>query len=100
MLTSESNEVYVSMASIWEIAIESSSGEPREEAEDMEAEMQRSGAIPIGIEFSHCKRFETLPDIHRDPFDRKLVAHSEVEPMILLTSNAQLAPFGPHVRVV
>lgn len=99
ILTSRSSAIYVSIASVWELAIKTATGKLKLPVKDMEAEILGIGAILIGIEFEHCRRTETLPDIHRDPFDRMLVAQSDVEHMDLLTTDPVLAQYGPHVRV-
>ena len=49
---------------------------------------------------SHTERLAGLPPIHRDPFDRLLVAQAQAEPMRLLTSDRLLAAYGASVEVV
>ena len=50
--------------------------------------------------YSAASVWEGLPGIHRDPFDRLLVAQSLAEPMTLLTNDAVLAGYGPFVQLV
>jgi PIN domain nuclease of toxin-antitoxin system len=58
------------------------------------------GLTELPVRSEHAIRVTELPPVHRDPFDRILVAQSLVEPMVLLTNDAVLARYGPFVRVV
>ena len=100
LLTSRSSEIFISMASIWEIAVKASSGKLSLKSKNLEEEITEYGGRILDIQFKHCQRIQSLPDIHRDPFDRMLIAQSELEHMQLLTTDATLGKYGPHVRVV
>jgi PIN domain nuclease of toxin-antitoxin system len=102
MILDAQNEVYFSAASIWEIAIKSAL-----RRKDFEADCRRvaealiaSGFVELPITAGHAARLADLPLIHRDPFDRMLVAQSATEPMTLLTHDALLSRYGPMVKVV
>jgi len=60
----------------------------------------RDGFFELPVSAAHAARVVTLPSIHRDPFDRLLVAQSLTEPMTLLTVDAALGRYGPMVKVV
>jgi PIN domain nuclease of toxin-antitoxin system len=61
------------------------------------AEMGFSG---LAVSGAHARGLASLPPIHKDPFDRMLVAQSLAEPLVLLTNDAVLAGYGDVVKVV
>ena len=83
-LIQEATEVYVSAASIWEIAIKSAIGKIDIDAEDMVRAIELSGFIELPVAASHAMKVATLPFLndHKDPFDRLLVAQSMVSRVI------------------
>jgi len=96
------NDVFFSAASLWEIAIKSTLRRKdfRVDLPLMRSAMSDMGVIELPVRSEHAVRITELPPVHRDPFDRLLVAQSLVEPMLLLTNDAILARYGPVVRVV
>jgi PIN domain nuclease of toxin-antitoxin system len=96
------NDVFFSAASLWEIAIKSTLRRKdfRVDLPLMRSAMSDMGVIELPVRSEHAVRVTELPPVHRDPFDRLLVAQSLVEPMVLLTNDAVLARYGPVVRVV
>jgi PIN domain nuclease of toxin-antitoxin system len=99
------NEVAVSMASLWEIAIKGSLAPSRRDSTGMSAEqaMEEFAAASfeiVPIEFKHVKCVESLPPFHRDPFDRLLVATALADTYRLVTHDRALAAYGDHVMVV
>jgi PIN domain nuclease of toxin-antitoxin system len=96
------NEVYYSAANLWEIAIKS--GLRRADFRiDLEALMEALGAsgfLELPITAMHAAGVARLPPIHKDPFDRLLVAQSMAEPMTLLTNDAVLADYWDGIKVV
>jgi PIN domain nuclease of toxin-antitoxin system len=58
------------------------------------------GFLELPVTGAHVERLATLPPVHRDPFDRMLVAQSLAEPLILLTNDRALEGYGDVVRVV
>ncbi len=62
--------------------------------------LAQSGFPELPVTAAHAARVAGLPAIHRDPFDRLLVAQSLVEPMTLLTNDAALRGYGPLVQLV
>jgi len=102
LMKAPENELYFSVASLWEIAIKSSRGRPDFE---VDARLLRRGLIDNGYKelaiFSeHAVAVDALPLIHRDPFDRMLVAQAIAEGMMLLTSDATVAKYPAPVRFV
>jgi len=84
------NRVYLSAASAWEIVIKASLGklvlpEPPEAFIRAQLLSNEIEALPVTID--HAIRLASLPAIHRDPFDRMLVAQSECEEMTLVTDD-------------
>lgn len=94
------SEVYVSAASIWEISIKSALGKLTADPDEVLAALEPAGFLSLPITGEHAARVVTLPSIHRDPFDRLLIAQAQSEPMRLLTNDGALAAYGEAVLVV
>ena len=69
------NVVYVSAATIWEIAIKRALGK-LEIGDEYVSEIAAQGFVELPIRWEHAKRVEALPMLHRDPFDRLLIAQA------------------------
>ena len=93
-------DVYVSAASIWEISIKAALGKLRADPHEVLAALEPAGFLSLPIAGEHAARVARLPTVHRDPFDRLLVAQALVEPMRLLTDDAILDGYGEIVTVV
>jgi len=102
LIEDSANEVYYSAASIWEIAIKSALRRKdfRVDVPALLAALPRMGFVELPVTGAHAARVGQLANIHRDPFDRLLVAQSVVEPLTLLTNDALLARYGDGIRVV
>ena len=90
------NDVFVSTAAAWEIAIKASSGKltlARPFAATFPQQLVQNNIDLLPIEIAHLAGLFTLPSIHRDPFDRLIVAQAVVERMTLVTADAQLASY-------
>ena len=98
----EAEEVFVSRASLWEIAIKVSIGRLKMDIAKFAGNVEKHGFTWLDIKNDHLLAVAALPvfDDHRDPFDRLLVAQSQTEPLVLLTSDSGLARYGSTVRVV
>ena len=94
------NEVYVSAASIWEIAIKSTLGRIEGEPSDFAAAISASGFIELPVTPAHAAAVAKLPLRHNDPFDRLLLAQAFTEPLRLLTADTLLADYGGAVEVI
>jgi PIN domain nuclease of toxin-antitoxin system len=96
------NELVFSAASLWEIAIKKGLG--RDDFE-VDARLLRRGLLDNGyselaITSAHAVAIDGLPPIHKDPFDRLLVAQSMVEGITLLTNDPIVAKYPAPVRRV
>jgi PIN domain nuclease of toxin-antitoxin system len=94
------DEVYVSAASLWEIAIKVGLGKLPIDMTRLVATVEASGFLELYVTAEHAARVAQLPHHHRDPFDRLLIAQAMTEPLVLLTADAQLAQYTDLVRMV
>ena len=93
-------ELFLSVASGWEMAIISRLGKLKvpDDLHSFVAEQVRINAIEVlPIEMIHALHVHALPDHHRDPFDRMLVAQSQIEKMPILTGDPQIALYAVTV---
>jgi len=97
-----SNQVYCSAASLWEIAIKAGLGR-----QDFQVDLQalRGALSEMAIEElpvtgRHTEKLLELAPIHKDPFDRMLIAQGMVEPLVLLTNDAILTRYWDGVQLV
>ncbi len=96
----ERNEVFVSAASIWEISIKSALGKLEADPRVVLEALEPAGFRLLPISGEHAARVFELPALHRDPFDRLLLAQAWSEPLTLLTDDNVLGQYGAHVTVV
>jgi len=78
----ESSDVYASAASIWEVSIKSALGKLEADPDEVLAGIEQAGFNHLPIVGGHAAKVAKLPPIHKDPFDRLLVAQARFEPMI------------------
>ena len=89
------NEVYLSTASVWEIVLKQALGRLRV-PEPASSAALRLGFQPLPITFEHAEATASLPSLHRDPFDRLLVAQARVESLTLITHDPSIRSYpGP-----
>ncbi len=96
-VASPDNQVFVSSATVWEIAIKVATGRlvfPIEQADDV---ARRMGFDLLPILPAHAVRAGSLPRHHGDPFDRMLVAQAIVENLVLVTGNAVLGRYDVRI---
>lgn len=86
-------DVYVSAATVWEVAIKQAMGKLKEPA-DLPERIRDSGFRELPITSEHAIAAGRLPLIHRDPFDRMLVAQAAVEELTLVTRDPVFARYG------
>ena len=86
LLKDATNEVFVSAASVWEIAIKQGLGK-LEAPDDLLDLIEQSGFEALSISSSHAEQAGRLPLAHKDPFDRTLIAQAQAEGLILVTHN-------------
>jgi PIN domain nuclease of toxin-antitoxin system len=101
-LTDESNELAFSAASLWEIVIKRGleRADFRVDARRLRRALIDHHYTELAITGAHALAIEALPPIHKDPFDRLLVAQALVERIVLATSDAALAEYPGSIRVV
>jgi PIN domain nuclease of toxin-antitoxin system len=95
------NDLHFSVASLWEIAIKRGLDRPDFQ---VDARILRRGLIDNGyrelaIMSAHAVAIDMLPPIHRDPFDRLLIAQAAVEGITLLTNDATIARYPGPIRL-
>lgn len=95
-ITDPGNDVWVSAASAWEIAIKAAlgrldlDGRPRD---ILPREIDRAGFAPLPITIDHALAVGGLPRHHSDPFDRVLIAQAIVEGLTIVTSDRAFADY-------
>lgn len=96
MLTDASNEVLLSAAVVWEVAIKQSLG--KLDAPDGFAKLlMDGGAMPLSVSIEHAHAVRSLPWHHRDPFDRVLVAQAILEDAVIVSSDDRLRAYDVRV---
>lgn len=88
------NELYFSAASCWEIAIKAQLGKlalPDKPAAFISDQLAVNGVQSLPIQSSHALHVFNLPALHRDPFDRMLIAQAQLENMPIITSDPLIA---------
>lgn len=93
-------EVYVSSASIWEAAIKIKLKKLQVDIQQMIESISESGFVELSITSQHAAGILRLPDIHRDPFDRLLIAQAVAEPLTFLTADGGLKNYSDLVEVI
>ena len=96
------NELYFSAASLWEIAIKNGLGRAdfQVDARVLRRALLDNGYQELPITGAHTVAIESLPPIHKDPFDRILVAQATAEGITLLTSDVLVAKYPGPIRKV
>ncbi len=99
LILAPSTSVWVSVATLWEIAIKHAlgRGDMPVSSQDALRYFLQSGYRILSIDAEHALCVESLPSHHQDPFDRILVAQALTEPMRLITHDAQLALYSDSV---
>jgi PIN domain nuclease of toxin-antitoxin system len=92
-LSDETNQVLLSAAVVWEVAIKRSLGK-LEAPDDFDSTLLHAGAQGLPVSLDHAAAVERLPWHHRDPFDRLLVAQASIEGAAIVTRDESLRPYG------
>lgn len=87
------DEVFVSAASIWEISIKAALKKIDADVDALVAEIIAAGLQELPVTAAHAAAVRALPDIHRDPIDRILVAQAITEPLRLMTADDNVAKY-------
>ncbi len=96
----DANEIYVSSATIWEASIKAKLNKLSVNIRELEKAIVESGFIELPITSKHAAATFDLPDLHRDPFDRMLIAQAMSEPLKLLTADKMLLQYSDLVVIV
>jgi len=92
ILTDAENIIYISSASVWEMAIKSQLGK-LSMPDDLAETLIEQGFLSLAITFEHAVLAGHLPAVHRDPFDRMLLAQAKIENLTLLTHDKLLKKY-------
>lgn len=96
----DAKQVFVSTASIWEIAIKSCVGKIRIDPVEADQEIRICGFRELNVTNRHAIKVASLPRLHNDPFDRLLIAQAMTEPLHLLTADTRLAAYSELVITI
>lgn len=95
-----SSRCHISLASAWEVAIKYRLNKLPVSPKDFLGATEGAAMRLLPIQAAHILATTELPLLHKDPFDRLLVAQSTVERLVLLTADAQLAAYGNSIRTL
>ena len=102
LITDTQHELLLSAASLWEITVKNSLGRDdfRVEPRVLRRGLLDNGYVELSITSHHAVSVAALPDLHRDPFDRLLIAQATCEGITLVTADAVVGQYpGPIRRV-
>lgn len=96
IIAAANNEVFVSIASLWEIAIKISLGKLTlsQPLADVINKLSTENIEILQLQASHVLQVSTLPFHHKDPFDRIIIAQSNVKNLSVVTNDAEFANYG------
>ncbi|GJH29842.1 type II toxin-antitoxin system VapC family toxin [Caballeronia novacaledonica] len=89
----EAEQVYVSTATIWELSIKAARGKLDPRAARTIDELGAQPFIVLPVQLKHALAVRNMPDLHRDPFDRLLVAQARTEVLRFLTVDSELSEY-------
>jgi PIN domain nuclease of toxin-antitoxin system len=99
-LIDDAEAVHVSSVSIWEAVIKAALGKLPLDPARLEAQLRADGVEPLTVTWAHARAVHALPMLHRDPFDRMLIAQALSEPLHLLTHDTTLAAYSADLVLV
>jgi PIN domain nuclease of toxin-antitoxin system len=96
------DEIYCSVVSFWEIAIKRGKDKeafplPDNWLDLLTGEMRLTGMKLLGVELDHCQMIELIPRLHKDPFDRMLIAQAKVAGLAILTKDPKFRKYDVEV---
>jgi PIN domain nuclease of toxin-antitoxin system len=102
LIEDRANALYFSAASLWEIAVKRGLGRADFQADPrlLRRGLLDNGYAELPVKGAHAVALDQLPLIHKDPFDRILVAQSIVEGFVLVTSDEMISRYPGPVRLV
>lgn len=101
MMQDLNNELYFSLASIWELTIKSLLNKPNfpKDIEKLRMGLLNDGILELPITAWHIHQLKTLPNIHKDPFDRLLLAQAKTKHMRFLTADQLILKYADDVLI-
>lgn len=90
LLEDPAHDLYLSAASTWEISIKAAIGKlglPEPPASFVASRMERQGILPLPVNHAHAAQVFALPMLHKDPFDRMLLAQAMLEGLAIMSSD-------------
>jgi PIN domain nuclease of toxin-antitoxin system len=96
LLLDPGTDLFLSAASAWELAIKHALGKlplPEQPDRYVVDRLRRTRTSPLAITVAHAVHVAALPPLHRDPFDRMLVAQAQLERLPIVTADRQLAAY-------
>jgi PIN domain nuclease of toxin-antitoxin system len=100
LIADPANEMVVSSISLWEIAIKAHLGKIVADINEIRTAVLTSGFTTLPFTDMHAVAVAHLPDYHRDPFDRALIAQVHVEPLYLITHDQMVATYSKDILLV
>lgn len=97
LLADRANDVLVSVASLWEIALKSQVGKLRADLQGISNAITRSGVALLGINVAHLVALTGLPRHHKDPFDHLLIAQAMSENAALMSDDRNMPKYPVQV---
>ena len=100
LIEDTNNELLLSVASVWELSIKTFSGNltppvPLDHFDDyLIKRLQTQNIATLGISVKHAVRAASLPFHHKDPFDRMIIAQSELEDAVIVTNDETFSRYG------
>ena len=101
-MSDSGNELMFSAASIWEVAIKRAIGRTQFQVDPrlLRRGLLDNGYSELSINSHHATAVGELPPLHKDPFDRILIAQATVEGIMLLTRDPRMAQYSGPIRLV
>lgn len=98
LIQDPANDIFVSIVSLWEIAVKSRIGKLNITVDDVLSVLPDQGFVQINIEDAHLRALQHLPVHHRDPFDHLLIAQAISEDAVFLTDDGNAPLYGVAVQ--
>lgn len=101
-ISDPNEELWFSAVSLWEVAIKRGLNRPDFTVEPsvLRAGLLTNGYKELALDGRHCLTLMALPMLHRDPFDRMLIAQAATEGIVLLTADSQVSKYPGPIELV
>ena len=93
LIDNPKNTIYVSSASLWEIAIKIGLNKLAVDFDELLVKVEQAEFLVVQAKNEHLKEIILLPQIHKDPFDRLLISTAKIEKMILITADENISKY-------